>query len=545
MAHRATAPPLCRLRLPGAAVARVIVTDPLAEEGFRLLQERGHDVVDVTGMDDGDRAKEVATAEAWILRSGTQVTADDLAAAKKLRAIGRAGVGVDNVDLRAATQHGVAVFNAPTGNITSAAEQAWALMLAAARRVPEADAAMKKEEWARKRLKGVELCGKTLFIVGLGRIGRMMAKRAQAFEMTTIGHDPFVTPEAANSFGVEWVELDDGFARADVISLHTPLTPQTQELVNAERLATVRQGCILVNAARGGLVHMGALHEALEAGRLAAAGIDVWPDEPPTDWSVAKHPHVVAAPHLGASTAEAQVKAATQAIERVCDFLETGDAGLAVNAQATVPETLRPWATLAEALAGFAVQTVEGAVSEVVLAASPGIDADALKVPTLVGALRPGFDQPVNAINAPGFAQERGWTVATRTLPEEEVQFLRVHVRADGGDGDDTVIEGTFTPHYGSRVTMLDNYDIDFRPEGRFLLTRHKDVPGVLARITALLAESEVNVASVSLARHRSDGTAVAVIKVDGAIPQEARDGLRDVDVILEAHRIRLPEAPA
>lgn len=517
-------------------MVRVIVSDPLAPEGKQLLEDRGHTVVDVTELDEKARAKEIAKAEAWILRSGTQVTADDLAAATNLRAIGRAGVGVDNVDLKAATAHGVPVFNSPTGNITSAAEQAWALLLALARHVPQADAGMKARKWLRKELKGMELAGKTLFIVGLGRIGRMMADRAQAFEMTCIGHDPFVTPEAAQAFGVEWVDLDDGFGRADIVTLHTPSTPETEGMVDADRLAKAKDGLVLVNAARGPLVDAPALLEALESGKVAGAGIDVWPEEPPEDWSLAEHPRVVAAPHLGASTKEAQLKAALQAVERVCDFLDSGDAGLAVNAQATVPDALQPWAGLVEALAEFGAQTLEGALSEIQVAATPDLDVAALEVPALVGALRPAYEAPVNAINAPGLAEEKGWSVAHRSLPDGAESYVRIQLRA-GKQA--LTLEGTYTPHYGPRVTNLDGYDVDFRPEGRFLFTRHQDVPGVLAKVTSLLADAAVNVASVSLAR-RDDGTAVAVIKVDGSIEKRAREGLRALDPIVEAHRIRI-----
>ncbi len=519
-------------------MARIIVTDPLAPEGLAQLRDAGHDVETFDNPDAARSAGAIANAEAWIVRSGTRVTAEDLAKAGKLRAIGRAGVGVDNVDLEAATAHGVAVFNAPTGNITSAAEQAWALMLAAARRTPEADAAMKNEDWARKRLKGVELAGKTIFIVGLGRIGRMMARRAQAFEMTVIGYDPYVSHDTAKSFGVEWVEVDAGVERADFVSFHTPLTPQTKNLLDADRLARIKPGAIVVNAARGGLLDEEALLAALDGGRVHAAGLDVWASEPPTDWRLAKHPKVVAAPHLGASTKEAQLKAATQAIERTLAFLQTGDAGLAVNAQAAVSDEMRPWTGLAEALAGFAVQTLVNPLEQLTVAASDGLDIEALKVHSLVGALQVASEAPVNAINAPGLALEKGWTVAIRSLPEQDPSYLRLQFRTRAGE---TVIEGTYTPHYGARVTSFDAYDVDFRPRGRMLFTRHKDVPGVLAKITSILAESDVNVASVSLARHKEDGTAVAVIEVDGSIPKEARDGLRSVDVVLEAHRIRLP----
>lgn len=516
-------------------MARIVVSDPLAKEGYELLKAKGHDPIDITQLEGDARAAAIRDAEGWVIRSGTQVTAEDFAAAPNLRGIGRAGVGVDNVDLKAATAHGVAVFNSPTGNITSAAEQAWALMLAAARRVPEADAAMKAEDWARKRLKGMELAGKTIFIVGLGKIGRMMAARAQAFEMTCLGFDPFVTAEAAASFGVERVELDEGFARADIITLHTPLVPSTQGLVDARRLALCQDGVLIVNAARGGLVVAEDLLAALESGKVRAAGLDVWPEEPPTDWTLAKHPRVVAAPHLGASTEEAQVKAALQACERLADFLASGDAGVAVNAQASVPDSLRPWADLAERLACFAAQTLDS-VDELVLAATPGIDVEALKVAALAGALRPGHDSPVNAINAPGLAESQGWTVATRVLPEDDENYLRLRLSGSG----EIVIEGTYTPHYGLRVTNLAGFDVEFRPKGRFLFTQHDDVPGVLARITALLAESDVNVANVSLARNKKSQRAVAVIRVDGSIPAAARDGLRELKAVHEAHRIRL-----
>ncbi len=516
-------------------MARVVVSDPLAEEGYALLRERGHDPVDVTGLDGDARAAAVAQAEAWIVRSGTRLGPDEMAAAPRLRAVGRAGVGVDNVDLEAATAAGVAVFNSPTGNITSAAEQAWALMLAAARRVPEADAAMKEGDWARKRLKGVELAGKTLFIVGLGRIGRMMARRAQAFEMTCLGFDPFVTAEAAAGFGVEKVELEDGFRRADVVTFHTPLTSKTRDLLDAERVAMLKEGCIVVNAARGGLLDEPALLEGLTSGRVAAAGVDVWSEEPPTDWSLAKHPRVVAAPHLGASTHEAQVKAAVQAVERVCDFLDSGDAGNAVNAQVRVPEPMRPWVGLAEQLAAFGAQAVDGPLSEVVVSAGPDLDADALRIHALVGALRAGTDEPVNAINAPGMADEKGWTVAGRGTPDQ-ADYVCVEVRGDGGG---IRLEGTYTPHYGARVTRIDHYDVEFRPRGRFLFTRHDDVPGVLAGITRILADAGVNVADLSLARNGA-GAAVAVVRVDGGVPRQARDGLRGLEHVREAHRIRL-----
>lgn len=517
-------------------MARIVVSDPLAKEGFELLKSKGHDPIDITGLEGAERQAELAEAEGWVIRSGTQVTASDLATATKLRGIGRAGVGVDNVDLAAATEHGVAVFNSPTGNITSAAEQAWALLLAAARRVPEADAAMKNEDWARKRLKGMELAGKTIFIVGLGKIGRMMAARAQAFEMTCLGYDPFVTAEAAASFGVERVELDEGFARAHIITLHTPLVAATQDLVDARRLALCKDGVVIINAARGGLIVAEDLLAALDAGKVRAAGLDVWPEEPPTDWTLAKHPKVVAAPHLGASTEEAQVKAAMQACERLADFLASGDAGLAVNAQASVPDKLRPWAELAERLAGFAAQSVDGAIEEIEIAGTPGLDVDALKIAALAGALRPGQEAPVNAINAPGLARECGWAVSTRSLPDDDEQYLRIRLRG----AQDITLEGTYTPHYGPRVTHLAGFDVEFRPKGRFLFTMHDDVPGVLAKITALLAESQVNVANVSLARNKAAGQAVAVIRVDGSIPAAARDGLRQLSVIRQAHRIRI-----
>lgn len=516
-------------------MARIVVSDPLAPEGFQLLKARGHEAIDITQMDASARAKATTSAEGWVIRSGTQLTASEFAAAPNLKGVGRAGVGVDNVDLTAATEAGIAVFNSPTGNITSACEQAWALLLAGARRVVEADNAMKSEDWARKRLKGMELAGKTMFIVGLGKIGRMMAARAQAFEMNVIGHDPFVTPEAAKSFNVEWVTVEDGFKRADIISLHTPLVPATKELVNAERLALCQPGTVFINAARGGLMVPEDVHAALETGQLAFAGIDVWPEEPPTDWSLAKHPRVVAAPHLGASTVEAQLKAALQACERLCDFLDTGDAGLAVNAQSSVPGPMQPWADLTQAMAGFLAQTMPSAIEELIISATPGIQVATMQTPALIGALQSSREDPVNGINAPGLAKDCGWTVATKELPEDDEEWVRVTVRCRGHE---TTMQGTHTPHYGARVTNIDGFPVEFRPEGRFLFTRHDDVPGVLAGITAALAKSSVNVANMSLARR--DGQAVSVIEVDGSIPQEARNALRDLAAVGEAHRIRL-----
>ena len=518
---------------------RILLTDPLDAEGVQVLRAAGHEVVDASALQGAARDAEVAKAEGWVIRSGTRITADDLAKARHLRAIGRAGVGVDNVDLPAATARGVAVFHAPTGNITSAAEQAWALMLACARRVNEADAGMKQGKWDRK-LEGVELAGKTLLLIGLGRIGRMMTQRAHAFEMEVLGHDPFVTPEAAKAMGVEWVALDDGLARADIVSLHTPLTAQTRHVIDAARLARMKPSAILVNAARGPLIDPVALLAALEAGHLRAAGLDVWEDEPPKDWALAKHRRVVAAPHLGASTKEAQAKAAIQACERLVAFLATGDSGLAVNAQAAVDKEMRPWVALAESLAGFGVHLLREPLAEITVASSAGLETKAMQVHALVGALRASADGEgdINAINAPGQAATRGWKMAGVVLPgKDEPKRIAVTLRA----GKQTLtVEGTHTPHYGSRVTRLDGFDVDFRPEGRFLVTRHRDVPGVLARITAALATHKVNVANVSLAREQANGTAMAVIQVDGAVPVAVRDELRGVDAILEAHRVRV-----
>lgn len=525
---------MCQLLRP-TCVARIVVSDPLAEEGLDLLRGAGHTIERIEG-EGAELAAAAQGAEAWIIRSGTRLDAAAIEAVPTLRAISRAGVGVDNVDLDAATRQGIAVFHAPTGNITSAAEQAWALLLAAARQVPRADASMKDGRWARKELKGVELAGKTMFIVGLGRIGRMMAARAQAFEMDVLGFDPYVTPEAAEAFGVESVTVEDGLARADVVTLHTPLTPKTRGMIDHDALARAKPGQIVVNAARGGLIDEAALLAALDEGRVLAAGIDVWSTEPPEGDAalLATHRNVVAAPHLGASTAEAQVKAATQACQRVADFLATGDTGLAVNAQARVPDAMRPWVDLAERLAGFGAQTLPGPLEEIVVC-STGLDAEALRVHALAGALRPGTDEPVNAINAPGMAEAKGWTIATRSLPAD-ADFVRVELRS----GDARVsVEGTYTPHYGVRVTRFAGFDLEFRPRGRFLVTRHDDVPGVLASMTAVLAQQSINIANVALARR--DGQACAVIEIDGGITKAARDALRAVPHVHAAHRARLP----
>jgi D-3-phosphoglycerate dehydrogenase / 2-oxoglutarate reductase len=263
----------------------------------------------------------------------------------------------------------------------------------------------------------------------------------------------------------------------------------------------------------------------------------VWAEEPPTDWRLAKHPRVVAAPHLGASTEEAQLKAAMQACARVCDFLDSGDAGLAINAQVRVPAPLRPWVELAEELAGFALQLVDGTIEEILVASDPALDPEALRVHALVGALRVGSESAVNAINAPAMAAERGWAVASKRLPDANPPYVRLEVRSTQGH---VLIEGTHTPHYGGRVTRIDGFDVEFRPRGRFLVTHHDDVPGVLAAITRVLADADVNVAGVSLARERARGDALAVIEVDGSIPKQARDALRMVAHIRVAHRVRV-----
>jgi len=517
---------------------RVLVAEPLAAEGLDLLRAE-HEVDVRTGLSREAFLAAVPDYDAILVRSQVQLDAPALAAATRLIVVGRAGVGVDNVDLEAATRAGVTVVNAPTGNTIAAAEHTLALLYAVARRIAAADASLRRGEWKRSAFTGVELRGKTLGIVGLGKIGMAIADRARAMEMEVIGHDPFVTAEAAANHGVTLFERAEVIAGCDVLTLHVPLTRTTRNLLDAAAIATMRPGAIVLNVARGGIVDEAALAEALRDGRLGGAGVDVFASEPPRDSPLLDAPNTVLTPHLGASTAEAQVRVAVEAAQQVLDVLAGRPARYAVNAPILTPETARalgPFLPLAEMLGQLYAQiasSVEALTLEVAgeLAA---YDSAPLAASALRGLLETVTEERVNQVNAPLLARARGINLVERRTPDAGRYASLVTLEGSATVG------GTVAAGGEPRIVRLGEHWLDMQPAHWMLITRHHDRPGTIGRVGTILGEADVNISAMHLARSTPRQDAFMILALDDPVPDAVAERIRALDAILDLWVIRL-----
>src|SRR5688500_14246980 len=519
-------------------MARILVTEQLAESGLAQLRDAGHEVDVQQGLSPEQLLGAIAGAHALVVRSATKVTAEVFDAARDIVVVGRAGVGVDSVDVAAATNRGVMVVNAPTSNVLSTAEHALALLLALARNVPQASAALKAGRWEKARWEGVELHGKTLGVLGLGRIGTLVAQRAHAFGMRLVAWDPWMSAERARLLGVELLELDALFAEADFVSVHLLKTKESVGLVGKDLLAKAKPGLRLVNAARGGIVDEAALADAVRSGVLGGAALDVFETEPTTESPLFELDNVIVTPHLAGSTAEAQDKAGLAIAEQVQLALAGEFVPFAVNVAATeAPEAVRPFLPLAErlgrlftALSGGLPSTLEvGYEGELA-----GNDTRLLKLAVLKGVLGATAEAPVSYVNAPQLAEERGMTVreATTSTSDEYVSLLSI---SGGHHG----LAGTLTGRRGEpRIVKLDGHDIEIPLADHLLVVRNDDRVGMMALVTAIVAEAGVNIADMRLGRTPGGGTALAVITSDEPIPDVVRDrlvgqpGIVDVQVV-------------
>ncbi|HWP63339.1 MAG TPA: phosphoglycerate dehydrogenase [Candidatus Binatia bacterium] len=522
---------------------RILVAEPLAAEGVELL-ERYHDVDVRLGCSPDELRAIIGEYDALIVRSQVKVDAALIDAGARLVVIGRAGVGVDNVDLEAATRAGITVVNAPTGNTIAAAEHTLALLFALARRIPAADASVRRGEWKRSQFTGVELRGKTLGIVGLGKIGLAVADRARGLEMTIIGADPYVTAEQAALHGVERVELDELLARADVVTLHVPGGRSTRGLIGADRIARMKRGAFLLNVARGGIVDEAALAEALASGHLGGAAIDVFEHEPPVDSPLLTAPNTVLTPHLGASTAEAQVAVATEVAAQVLDVLDGRPARYAVNAPLLTPETaqaIAPFLPLAETLGRFFAQFNRTGVKTLTLeiAGEPAaFDASPLTAAVLRGLLETATTERVNLINAAALARARGITVVERKTPDAGA-FASLLTVSGQADGETTTVAGTIAVGE-PRLVRLNDYWIDMAPAEIMLITRHQDKPGTMGRIGLMLGEADVNISAMHLARTAPRADALMILALDDDVPPAVAEAIRAHEAVLDLWVIRL-----
>jgi D-3-phosphoglycerate dehydrogenase len=519
-------------------VARVLVSEKLAERGLELLRAAGHEVDVRLDMTPDQLIEAIERADALIVRSATDVTDGVLAAASDLVVVGRAGIGLDNVDVEAATRRGVMVVNAPQSNILSAAEHAMALLLSQARNVPQAHADLVAGKWARAKWEGVELHGKTLGVVGLGRIGALVAQRALAFGMRLCAYDPYVAPERARQMGVELLTLEELMAESDFVTIHLPKTPETVGLVGADVLAKAKPGIRIVNAARGGILDEEALLDALRSGQVGGAALDVFSSEPCTDSPLFELPNVVVTPHLGASTHEAQDKAGVTIAEQVNLALAGDFVPFAVNVAATeVSELVRPFLALAEQLGRAFACLNDGIPDRLEVEYQGGLagaNTAILTLAVLKGVFAAGTEEPVSYVNAPQLADERGLEVR-----EASIATTRDYVNLMTLRSGEHSLAGTLSgPRSEPRIVMVDDHVVEVPPAEHMLVVRNDDRPGMIGVVGTALGEAGVSISSMAVGPSRTGNTALMVLSTEGRVPDDTFALLQASDGILDIHRV-------
>ena len=526
---------------------KILVTDSLAPQGLEVFERTPDFKVDVRlGLKPADLKKIVGEYHGWVIRSGTKVTADLIEAAENLKVVGRAGVGVENVDVEAASKKGIVVMNTPGGNNVTTAEHTISLMLSLARHIPQAVASLKAGQWKRDKFMGVEVCNKTLGVIGLGNVGRIVAERAVGLRMKVIGHDPFVTPENAARLGVEPVSLDEIFARSDFITVHVPLTNETRGLIDRKAIAKMKKGVRIINCARGGIVDEKDLAEALKEGKVAGAALDVYVDEPPPpDHPLIKMDQVITTPHLGASTDEAQLNVAIAVAEQMVDFLARGIIRYAVNVPSVSPEllkALRPYLTLGEKLGSLQVQMLATLPQEVHVEYGGEVtqyDVAPLTLAVLKGILTPMMESSVNYVNAPVIARERGIKVveSKSSRAGDFASSITVKVKTKQKELE---VEGAIFGSNNPRIVRINSFYLEAVPEGYILILNNRDVPGVIGAVGTLLGQKGINIASMELGREKAGGMAISFFHVDDAVPKETLEALRNLPSIVTAELVKL-----
>jgi D-3-phosphoglycerate dehydrogenase len=521
------------------------VTDNLSQRGVDLLRQTSGIEVEVRNKLAPEELKTILRdMDALIVRSATKVTPDVLASAPRLKVVGRAGVGVDNVDLEAATARGVVVMNTPGGNTISAAEHTVSMLLSLAKHIPQATASMKGGKWEKGKFLSVELSGKTLGIIGLGRIGTEVARRAKGFNLRVLAYDPFISAESAQALGVELVELADLYHQADFITIHTPLTEETRNLINAATIAQMKDGVRIVNCARGGIVNEADLCAALQSGKVAGAALDVFAQEPTTESPLFMLPNFISTPHLGAASEEAQEAVAVEIAQQVIDYLQKGIVRNAVNAPSVpleVLRTLQPYLTLGEKLGRLASQLSEGRLAEIRLeyrGEIASLDCIPLTVATVKGILDPIHDR-VNMVNAMPIAKGRGVRVVESKSTEatDFASLITIRLQTDRGK---TQTAGTLYSRQDPRVVDIDGIRLEAVLEGYMLVFSNLDVPGVIGRIGTLLGQNSVNIAGMQLGREQRGGRAVSIVNVDDPIPGPVLDEIRRMPNLVYAKLVHV-----
>ncbi|MFC0284181.1 phosphoglycerate dehydrogenase [Camelimonas abortus] len=528
-----------------ARAPRVLISDALSPAAVQIFRDRGVEVdfQPELGKDRDRLAAIIGDYDGLAIRSATKVTAKILENARNLKVIGRAGIGVDNVDIPAASARGVIVMNTPFGNSITTAEHAIALMFALARQIPAADASTQAGKWEKNRFMGVEITGKTLGVIGCGNIGGIVAERGVGLRMKVIAYDPFLSPERALDLGVEKVELDELLARADFITLHTPLTEKTRNILSAENLARTKKGVRIINCARGGLVDEAALRAALDSGHVAGAAFDVFSEEPATQNVLFGHPNVVCTPHLGAATTEAQENVALQVAEQMSDYLLRGAIQNAVNFPSITAEEapkLKPFIELADKLGSFAGQLTETGLKSVHVTyegSVAGLKVKALTASAIAGLLRPML-QDVNVVSAPSVARERG-IVIEETIREAEGEYDALITLTVTTEGQTRSVSGTVFAGGRPRIVAIKGIKVDAELAPSMLYVSNEDKPGFIGRFASILGEAGVNIATFALGRDAPGGSAIALVEVDGEAPQPVIEAVKAIPGVKQVKPLR------
>jgi len=518
---------------------KVLISDQLSPAAVQIFKDRGVDVDVKPGLTKEELKTIIGRYDGLAIRSATKVTADLLSVATHLKVVGRAGIGVDNVDIPAATARGVIVMNTPHGNSITTAEHAISLMLALAREIPAANASTHAGKWEKNRFMGVELTGKTLGVIGCGNIGSIVVDRAKGLRMKIVAFDPYLSPERAQELGVEKVELEDLLPRADFITLHTPLTDKTRNILDAKALAKTKKGVRIVNCARGGLIDEKALREALDSGHIAGAALDVFETEPAKDNPLFGSDKVVATPHLGASTSEAQENVALQVAEQMSDYLLTGAIQNAINMPSITADQatkMKPWIKLAEQLGAFAGQLTETAIkgAEIIYEGNVAeLNTRALTQAALAGLLKPALSD-VNMVNAPIVAKERGIQVSEVRRTQHGIYegYLMLKVTTERQERS---VAGTVFSNGIPRLIQVKGIDMESHFTPHMLYVTNEDKPGFIGKLGTLLGDAKVNIASFNLGRTGPGGDAIALIEVDGPVPESVLTDIRKIAVVKQA----------
>jgi D-3-phosphoglycerate dehydrogenase len=525
----------------------VLATDPLDQQGVDVFAANPEIQLDLRpGLPADELERVIGEYDALVIRSGTRVTAATLQNASRLRAIGRAGIGVDNIDVAAATKRGIVVMNTPGGNNVTTAEHTITMMLALARWIPQADASVRAGKWERSRFTGSEVCNKTLGVIGLGNIGAIVAERAQGLRMRVIAYDPFVTPEAAAKMKIELVELDAIYARADFITVHTPLTPETRGLIGAAALAKMKKGVRIINCARGGIVDEQALAAALESGHVAGAALDVFAEEPPPkDHPLLRLPQTICTPHLGAATSEAQINVAIAIAEQITNFLLRGEIQAAVNMPSVSGEmlaVLKPHLLLGEKLGSLAAQLQPELPTELEVSYAGQVaelDSRPVTHAILRGLLGRFLEANVNYVNAPSIARERGISVHEGRASGSSDFVNSISVRVRRGPAK-TEVEGALFGTHILRLVRINDFYMEAVPEGYVLMLNNRDVPGVVGRVGTLLGQHGINIAGLELGREHVGGMAISFFHVDEPVSEAVLAELRRSPDIVSAQLLQL-----